>query len=111
MSAIFYRCSIPSIDNCMCYSFNAIDIKGICDKMKTYTRQRIQDGASYLQITAQMNVAKRKLLILIKISTACSCVSHKLLIYPIEDNCCKTSCIHSLERGNKSKDLPKIMNF
>ena len=20
---------------------------------------------------------------------ACSCVSHKLLVYPIEDNCCK----------------------
>ena len=37
-SAIFHRCSIPSIDNCMGYSFDAIDIKGICDKIKTYTR-------------------------------------------------------------------------
>ena len=36
-SAIFYRCSIPSIDNRMRYSFDAIDIKGICDKTKTYT--------------------------------------------------------------------------
>ena len=33
--------------------------------------------------------SKRKLLILIKNSTACSCVSHKLLMYPIKDNCCK----------------------
>ena len=37
-SAIFHRCSIPSIGNPMCYSFDAIDIKGICDKIKTYTR-------------------------------------------------------------------------
>ena len=36
--AIFHRCSIPSIDNCMHYSFHAIDTKGICDKIKTYTR-------------------------------------------------------------------------
>ena len=36
-SAIFYRCSIPSIDNRMRYSSDAIDIKGICDKIKTYT--------------------------------------------------------------------------
>ena len=33
-SAIFHRCSIPSIDNRMRYSFDAIDIKGICDKVK-----------------------------------------------------------------------------
>ena len=65
-SAIFHRCSIPSIDNCMRYSFDAIDIKGICDKIKTYTRLRLKDGPSYLQVTAQMNVTKRKLLILIK---------------------------------------------
>ena len=64
--AIFHRCSIPSIDNSMRYSFDAIDIKGICDKIKTSIRQRLQDGPSYLQITAQMNVTKRKLLILIK---------------------------------------------
>ena len=38
ISAIFYRCSIPSIDSRMRYSFDGIDIKGICDKMKTYTR-------------------------------------------------------------------------
>ena len=37
-SARFHRCSIPSIDNCMRNSFDAIDIKSICDKMKTYTR-------------------------------------------------------------------------
>ena len=36
--AIFHRCSIPSIDNRIRYSFHAIDTKGICDKMKTYTR-------------------------------------------------------------------------
>ena len=38
MSAIFDRCSIPSIENRMRYSFDAIDIKGTCDKIKTYTR-------------------------------------------------------------------------
>ena len=43
-SAKFHRCSISSIDNHMRYSFHAIDIKGICDKIKTYTRQRLQDG-------------------------------------------------------------------
>ena len=37
-SAIFYRCSIPSIDNGMRYSFDAIDIKGKCDEIKTYFR-------------------------------------------------------------------------
>ena len=37
-SAIFYGCSVPSIDNRMCYSFDAIDIKDICDKLKTYIR-------------------------------------------------------------------------
>ena len=37
-SAIFHRCSIPSIDNRMRYSTDAIDIKGFCDKIKTYTR-------------------------------------------------------------------------
>ena len=36
--AIFHRCSIPSIDNRMRYSFDAIDTKGICDKIKTCTR-------------------------------------------------------------------------
>ena len=36
-SAIFDKCSIPSINNRMHYSFDAIDIKGICDKIKTYT--------------------------------------------------------------------------
>ena len=33
-SAIIHR--IPSIDNRMRYFFDAIDIKGICDKIKTY---------------------------------------------------------------------------
>ena len=37
-SAILYRCSILSIDNRICYSFDAIDVKGICDNIKTYTR-------------------------------------------------------------------------
>ena len=32
--AIFHRCSIPSIDNRMHYSFHAINNKGICDKIK-----------------------------------------------------------------------------
>ena len=36
-----------------------------------------------------MNVAKRKLLILIKNSIVCGCVSHKLLMYPVEDNGCE----------------------
>ena len=37
-SAIFHRCSIPSTNNHIRYSFDAIDIKGICDKITTYTR-------------------------------------------------------------------------
>ena len=37
-SAIFHRCSIPSIDNRMGYSFDAIDSKGICDKVKKIDR-------------------------------------------------------------------------
>ena len=37
-SAIFHRSSIPSIDNCIRYSFDAIDIKGVCDKIKTLDR-------------------------------------------------------------------------
>ena len=37
-SAIFHRYSIPSIDNRMRYSFDTIDIKFICDKIKTYIR-------------------------------------------------------------------------
>ena len=32
-----YRCSIPSIDNHMRYSFDVIHIKGICNKIKTYS--------------------------------------------------------------------------
>ena len=37
-SAIFYRCSIPSIDNWMHYSFGAIDIKGVSEKIKILDR-------------------------------------------------------------------------
>ena len=37
-SAIFHRSSIPSIDNRMRYPFDAIDSKGICDKIKTLDR-------------------------------------------------------------------------
>ena len=33
-SAIFHRCSIPSIDNRMRYSFDAINTKSICHKIK-----------------------------------------------------------------------------
>ena len=32
--SIFHRCSIPSIDNRMRYSFDSINTKGICDKIK-----------------------------------------------------------------------------
>ena len=32
-SAIFHRCSIPSSDNRMRYSFDTINTKGICDKI------------------------------------------------------------------------------
>ena len=46
-------------------SFDAIDIKGVYEKIK-HTLDRLQDGPSYLQIAAQTNVTKRKLLILIK---------------------------------------------
>ena len=45
-SAIFHRRSIPSIDNRMHYSFDTIDIKGICDKIKTINR----DFKMYLHI-------------------------------------------------------------
>ena len=37
-SAIFHICSVPSTDNRMRNSFDAIDINSVCDKMKTYTR-------------------------------------------------------------------------
>ena len=37
-SAIFHRSSIPSIDNLTRYSFDVIDIEGICDKIKTLDR-------------------------------------------------------------------------
>ena len=38
-------------------------------------------------IPSILKVYVRKLLILIKSSIACSCISHELLMYPIEDNC------------------------
>ena len=38
-SAIFQMLhATPSIDNCMRYSFDTIDIKSICDKIKTLDR-------------------------------------------------------------------------
>ena len=37
-SAIFHICPIPSTDNHMRYSFDALDIKGMCDKIEIYTR-------------------------------------------------------------------------
>ena len=38
MSAIFHISSVPSIDNRIRNSFDDVDIKSICDKMKTYAR-------------------------------------------------------------------------
>ena len=37
-SGIFHRCSIPSTDSRMRYSFDAIDIEGTCDKIKASIR-------------------------------------------------------------------------
>ena len=37
-SAIFHRRSIPSTENRMHYSYDAIDLKGIRDKIKTLHR-------------------------------------------------------------------------
>ena len=37
-STIFHQCPMPYIDNRMRYSFDAINIKGTCDKIKTYLR-------------------------------------------------------------------------
>ena len=37
-SEVFHICSVPPTDNRMHNSFDVIDIKSICDKMKTYTR-------------------------------------------------------------------------
>ena len=37
-SAVFHRYSIPSIDNRMRYSFDTINIKSICDNIKTLDR-------------------------------------------------------------------------
>ena len=37
-SAICHRCFVPSIDKRVRDPIDAIDIKSICDKMKTYTR-------------------------------------------------------------------------
>ena len=52
--------AIPSIDNRMRYSSDTIDIKSICDKIKTLDRDFKMD-LHVCKITAQMNVAKRKL--------------------------------------------------
>ena len=62
-------------------SFDAIDAKSICDKMKnTLDRDFKMD----------IHICNKKEVVDIeKNSIACSCVSHKLLMYPIEDNCCK----------------------
>ena len=58
-----------------------------------------------------MNVTRRKLLILLKNSIACCCLSHKLLICPIEDNCCKGWCIHPLVCGINQKSYLKLWLF
>ena len=82
--------TIPSIDNPMCYSFDTIDIKSICDKIKTQIETL---RWTFIFVNHSPNECnKRKLLILIKSSIACSCISHK-------DNCCKKGCIHSLVHG------------
>ena len=36
-----------------------------------------------------LHICNKKEVVDIENSIACSCVSHKLLMYPIEDNCCK----------------------
>ena len=69
-SAIFHRSSVPSIDNRMRKSFDAINIKSICDKMKhTLERDFMMD----------IHICNKKEVVDIeKNSIACSCVSHKL---------------------------------
>ena len=42
----------------MRYSFDAINTKGICDKIKHTIDRDLKMDPSYLQITAQMNVEK-----------------------------------------------------
>ena len=42
----------------MRYSFDAINTKGICDKIKHTIDRDLKMDPSYLQITAQMNVKK-----------------------------------------------------
>ena len=79
--------AIPSIDNRMRYSFDTIDIKQICDKIKTLDRDFKMD--LHFVNHSSNECSKKKLLTLIKNSIACSCVSHKLLMYPIEGNCCE----------------------
>ena len=33
--------------------------------------------------------SKKEVVALIKNSIACGCASHKLLLYPVDDNCCE----------------------
>ena len=70
-SAVFHRCSVPSIDNRMRNSPNAIDTKSICDKMK-HTLDR--DFKMDLHICNKNEVVDTE--------KNSSCVSHKLLMHP-----------------------------
>ena len=54
---------------------------------------------------------KKEVVDIEKNSIACSCVSHKLLMYPQRTTVVKDDVSIPLVRGNKSKELPKIMNF
>ena len=75
-SAIFHRSPIPSIDNRMHYSFDAIDIKGICNKINTLNRN-FKIGFVFANHSSN-ECNKRKLLILIK--------KIKLLVVPFFAN-------------------------
>ena len=54
---------------------------------------------------------KKEVVDIEKSSIVCSCVSHKPLMYPIDATVVKNDVSIPLVRGNKSKELHKIMNF
>ena len=79
--------TIPSIDNPVRYSVDTTYIKSICDKIKTLDRDfkmNLHVCKSQLKWKNKKEVAD-----IDKSSIACSCVSRKLLMYPIEDKCCE----------------------
>ena len=73
-SAIFHRCSIPSIDNRMHYSFDAIDIKGICDKIKTHKMETSRWAFIFANHSSN-ECNKKEVVDMYKNSIAFSCVS------------------------------------